>query len=178
MEGGAAVEVNAVDVDAFVEQVLHSLNVPSACHEEQLHGGVEVLRHGELGLVLCGAPPDRVERRLPPEAEPEVVPPRIQRRLPRELPAQALPQRPRRELPRYAALQLRGNVFHGFLDYLDGLSKPTQILLPNQFLREGALYMLVLEQHGYCTCYLLLFRGKKINKNKKNKIILSFYFPE
>lgn len=113
MEGGAAVEVDAVDVDAFVEQILNSPDVAAARHEEQLHGGVKILGHGELRLLLFGAPPYRIQRRLPPEAEPLVVPAWIQRGLPRELPAQALPQRPRRELPRDAALQLRGNVFHG-----------------------------------------------------------------
>lgn len=113
VEGSAAVEVDTVDVDAFVEQILNPLDVASARHEEQLHGGVKVLGHGELRLVVFGAPPYRIQRRLPPEAEPLVVPAWIERGLARELPAQALPQRPRRQLPRDAALQLRGNVFHG-----------------------------------------------------------------
>jgi len=113
VEGGAAVEVDAVDVDAFVEQILNSLDVAAARHEEQLHGGVKVLGHGELRVLVLGAPPYRIQRRLPPEAEPLVVPAWIQRGLARELAAEAPPQRPRRELPRDAALQLRGNVFHG-----------------------------------------------------------------
>lgn len=112
MEGGAAVEVDAVDVDAFVEQILNSLDVAAAGHEEELHGGVQVLRHGELGVAGAGAAANRIERGLAAEAEALVVPARIQRGLARELPREVPPQRPRRELPRDAALQLRGNAFH------------------------------------------------------------------
>lgn len=113
MEGGAAVEVDAVDVDAFVEQIIDSLGVAAAGHEEELHGGVQVLRHGELGVAGAGAAANRIERGLAAEAEALVVPARIQRGLARELPREVPPQRPRRELPRDAALQLRGNAFHG-----------------------------------------------------------------
>lgn len=113
VKGSPPVQVNAVDIDPFVEQILHSLDVPSASHEQQLHRGVEILRHLELyGGVLPGAPAYRVQRGLPSEAEPLVVPPGVQRRLPRELPAQRPLQRPRRELPRYPLPQLRRYVRH------------------------------------------------------------------
>lgn len=113
VEGGAAVEVDAVDVDAFVEQILNSLDVAAAGHEEELHGGVQVLGHGELGLDGAGATANRIERGLAADAEALVVTPGIKRGLARELAREVPPQRPRRELPRDAALQLRGNAFHG-----------------------------------------------------------------
>lgn len=113
MEGGAAVEVDAVDVDAFVEQILNSLDVAAAGHEEELHGGVQVLGHGELGLDGAGATANRIERGLAADAEALVVTPGIKRGLARELAREVPPQRPRRELPGDAALQLRGNAFHG-----------------------------------------------------------------
>ena len=112
VEGGAAVQVDAVGVNALVEKVLEATGVATAGHEEEVHGRVQVLRHRQLGVVLGGAPADGVQRRLPAEAEPEVGLPRVKRRLPRELPAQRPPQRSRRELPRYPPLQLRGDVFH------------------------------------------------------------------
>lgn len=90
MEGSAAIQIDAVNVGAVVEQVLDSPDVTSAGHEQQLHGGVQILRHREL-VVVVGTSADGVKRRLPPEAEAEIVPPRVKRRLPRELPAQRPP---------------------------------------------------------------------------------------
>lgn len=115
VEGGAAVQIDAVDVDAVVEQVLEAFGVASAGHEEKMHRGVEVLRHRELGIV-GGTPADWIERGLPAEAEAEVGLPRVQRRLPRELAAERPPERPRRELPRYSTLQLRRYVVHLYRD--------------------------------------------------------------
>lgn len=90
MEGGAAVQIDAVDVDPLVEQIVEAFGVPSARHEQKLHRGVEVIRHRELAIV-DGTPADWIERRLPAEAESEVGLPRVKRQLPRELPAQRPP---------------------------------------------------------------------------------------
>lgn len=107
-----AIQIDAIDVSALVEHVLNSTDVPSAGQEQQVHGGVQILRHGEFGVVFAGAAPNRVERGLPAEAEAQVVPPGVQRRLPGELATQVAPQRPRRELPRNPSLQLRRDVLH------------------------------------------------------------------
>lgn len=80
VERGAAVEVDAVDVDAAVEQLLDAPGVALARQEEQLHGGVQVVRHGQVrrqllvvradGALAPPAAPVRVHGRLPPEQEP------------------------------------------------------------------------------------------------------------
>lgn len=96
VQRGAAVEVDAVDVDAAPQQALDAQRVALAREEEQLHGGVQVLRHAQVlrrrarphGALAPAAPPVRVHGRLPPEQEPAGGPPRprgLERRLPPEL---------------------------------------------------------------------------------------------
>jgi hypothetical protein len=94
VQRGAAVEVDAVDVDAAAQQALDAGRVAVAREEEQLHGGVQVVRHGQLrlrrphGALAPPAPAVRVHRRLPPEQEPARRAPRprrLHRRLPPEL---------------------------------------------------------------------------------------------
>lgn len=83
------VEIDAVDVDPLLQELLDPLDVALAGHEEQLHGGVEVLRHGEL--LGDGAPAVRIERRLPAEDEAVgVAEAGVKRRLAAEAEAAAL----------------------------------------------------------------------------------------
>lgn len=115
MEARTAIQVDAVDVDALIEEVLNAVDVATAGKEEELHGGVEILGDGEIDfvfIVVGGAAADGVKGRLPAEAEAQVIPSRVQRRLATKLATQVPPQRPRRELPRYPSLQLRRDVLH------------------------------------------------------------------
>lgn len=77
VQRGATIQIDAVHIHSILQEVLDPLRVAAAGQEEQLHGGVEVLRHRQLRRLPHGAPPARVERRLPPEGEPR-------RRLPPE----------------------------------------------------------------------------------------------
>lgn len=76
MEGGAAIQIDAVDINALVEQVLDAHSVASTGHEEKMHGVVKVLGDGEVGIVRRTSA-NGIERGLAAEAEPEVVTPGV-----------------------------------------------------------------------------------------------------
>lgn len=40
VESGATVEIDAIDVDSFVEQILNTFDISSTGHEKELHSGV------------------------------------------------------------------------------------------------------------------------------------------
>lgn len=45
MQSSAAIQIDAVHISAFVQQILHSLHIPSTRHKQHLHGGIQILRH-------------------------------------------------------------------------------------------------------------------------------------
>ena len=91
MKSRASIEIDAIHIDSFIEQLLDAVHVAFARHEEKLHRGIEILRYRHhlrlAGARGFGAASDRIERRLTAEAEPHVVAPRIERGLARELSA-------------------------------------------------------------------------------------------
>ena len=102
MERRTAVQIDAVDVDALIEEVLDAVDVAAAGEEKEVHGGVEILGDGEINVVVIvvgRAAADGVEGGLPAEAEAQVVPPGVERGLAGELATEVPAQRPRRELP-------------------------------------------------------------------------------
>ncbi|RRT75731.1 hypothetical protein B296_00002961 [Ensete ventricosum] len=107
MQRRPAVQIDAVHVDAIVHELLHPLSVPLARQEQQLHGGVEVIRHRELLPGGALGPTVRIERGLPPEAKPtDIAKPRVEGEVALEAKPPAPPHRTPRELPRNAALEL------------------------------------------------------------------------
>ena len=89
MKRGTTIEINTIDIDPFVKQILNAFNISSTSHEEELHSGVEVIGDGELRMARTfRTPSNRIERRLPAEAEPHIDTARIVRRLARELAAE------------------------------------------------------------------------------------------
>lgn len=76
MQRGPPIQIDAIHIDAFIQQVLYSPHITSARHEQQLHRRVQVLRHRQP-IVLLRTPPYGVERGLPPKAEPQIVALRI-----------------------------------------------------------------------------------------------------
>ena len=77
MQSSTAIQINTININAFIQQILHSFDISSTRHEQKLHGRVKVLRHRQL--ILAWTPPNGVQRRLATEAEPLVVLPRVQR---------------------------------------------------------------------------------------------------
>lgn len=72
MQRGPPIQVYAIHIYAFIQQVLNSIHITSTRHEQQLHRRVQVLWNREP-IVLLWAPSYGIERGLPPKAEPQIV---------------------------------------------------------------------------------------------------------
>lgn len=113
MQRRPAVQIDAIHIDAAPEELFHPLEVPSAGQEKELHGGIQVLWHRELLPGGAAAPAVRVERGLPPEAEPDhVAQPMIEGAVPLEGEPTASPPGAPGELPRDDAVELGGRLLH------------------------------------------------------------------
>ena len=104
MQRRPAVQIDTINIDAVVKQLQDAFHVASTGHKQQLHRGIEILRHAQL--VVDSGPPNRIQRRLSAEAESQRPDARIQRVLPLEAQSHHVLQRARGELAGDPALQL------------------------------------------------------------------------